>query len=359
MVIALPMLPTTPALSRRAQPPHAPREARLGRRLVDSHGRVIRDLRLSLTDRCNFRCVYCMEPDVRFLPRGELLSVDELVRVARIVEGLGVRKIRLTGGEPTVRPDLVEIIGAVRRATTVELAMITNGCWLNPRVAMEWKDAGLDRVTISIDSLDRERFAAITRSASSVSDVLAGIESCIEAGLTPLKLNAVLLRGVNDDEAVPLAGLARRFGVEMRFIEYMPLDSAHAWDRTRFVPASETRARIEEVFPLVPTGHDAPSSTAVTYKFADGGAGAVGFIAPVSSPFCGACSRLRLTADGKARPCLFSTTEWDLRPLLRDDSPDDAIIDFLIDATWTKQEGHGISSPGFVQPERPMSAIGG
>lgn len=359
MGIALPMLETRPVRTPRVSPPPAPREARRNRQLIDSHGRVIRDLRLSLTDRCNFRCVYCMEPEVRFMPRGELLSADELVRVARIAESLGVRKIRLTGGEPTVRGDLVEIIRAIRRATAVELAMITNGSLLDRRLAVEWKDAGLDRITISIDSVDPDRFTAITRSSASVAEVFAGIGACIEAGLTPLKLNAVLLRGVNDDEAVALAGLARRFGVEMRFIEYMPLDSAHAWDRTRFVPSSETRARIEACYPLVPTGEDAASSTAVTYLFADGCAGSIGFIAPVSNPFCGACSRLRVTADGKVRPCLFSTTEWDLRPLLRDGSPDDAIADFLIDATWTKQAGHNISSPEFIQPERPMSAIGG
>lgn len=358
MGLALPML-ESPMARTRPRPPAAPRDARAARRLVDSHGRTIRDLRLSLTDRCNFRCVYCMEPDVRFMPRRELLTRDELVRLARLAESLGVRKVRLTGGEPTVRDDLLEIIGVLRRATGVELAMITNGSRMDSRSAAEWKHAGLDRITISIDSLSPERFAAITRSTSSVGDVLAAIESCLSAGLTPLKLNAVLIRGVNDDEALSLASLARTIGVEMRFIEYMPLDSAHAWDRSRFVPADETRRRIEEQFPLVASGKDEPSATAVTYRFADGHPGSIGFIAPVSSPFCGACSRLRITADGKVRPCLFSTTEWDLRPLLRDGSSDDSIIDFLIDATWTKQTGHNISSPEFVQPDRPMSAIGG
>jgi cyclic pyranopterin phosphate synthase len=182
---------------------------------------------------------------------------------------------------------------------------------------------------------------------------------CIAEGLTPLKLNAVLVRGVNDDEAVELAQLARRFGVEMRFIEYMPLDSAHAWDATRVVSARETREAIEAVFALTPTNADDPHSTARTYHFADGVAGQIGFIAPVSEPFCGACSRLRLTADGNVRPCLFSTKEWSVMPLLRGGASDTEIADFLIDVTWTKLAGHTISAPTFVQPQRPMSAVGG
>ena len=330
--------------------------------MVDSHGRTIRDLRISITDRCNFRCVYCMEPDVRFAPPESLLTVDEIVRIARIAESLGVRKVRLTGGEPTLHPRLTDIIAGIAGATDVEVALITNGSLLGRGVLRAWKDAGLARVTVSIDSLRPGRFAALTRSASAPARVLEGVEAALAEGLTPVKLNAVLIRGFNDDEAVELAALARTLGVEMRFIEYMPLDSAHAWDSSKWVSAAETRAAIERAFPLIACDDDEPSSTARTFRFADlpGDSPArIGFIAPVSSPFCGACSRLRLTADGKVRPCLFSTSEWDLRTPLRAGATDEALADFLIDATWTKQPGHGITSPGFVQPERPMSAIGG
>jgi len=327
--------------------------------MIDSHGRTIRDLRISITDRCNFRCVYCMEPDVRFAPRNSMLTTDEFIRVAAIAVSLGVRKVRLTGGEPTLHPGLTKIIAGIRDATSVEIAMITNASLLTSAALLEWKAAGLARVTISIDSLDPGRFARLTRSSSSPHAVLAGVEACLAVGLTPLKLNAVLIRGFNDDEATDLAGLARRYGVEMRFIEYMPLDSGYAWDSSRWVAAAETRAAIERRFPLVACDDDDPSSTARTFTFADGAPGRIGFIAPVSSPFCGACSRLRLTADGKVRPCLFSTTEWDLRALLRSGASDTRLADFLIDATWTKQPGHGIASPTFQQPARPMSAIGG
>lgn len=353
-----------PAIERMIPPP-APARVRAARRLVDSHGRAIRDLRISITDRCNFRCIYCMEPDVRFMPRHSLLTPGEFVRVARVAESLGVRKVRLTGGEPTLHPRLREIIAGIRAATSVEIAIITNASRLTLASLREWKAAGLSRLTISIDSLRPERFARITRSTSSPKGVIAGTRMAVEAGLTPVKLNAVLIRGVNDDEAADLAALARVLGVEMRFIEYMPLDSGRAWDAGKWVPAAETRASIERRFPLVATRDDDPTGTARTYRFADLPARSparIGFIAPVSSPFCGACSRLRLTADGKVRPCLFSTTEWDLRPLLRAadrSADDDAVADFLIDATWTKQPGHGIAAPGFVQPERPMSAIGG
>lgn len=340
-------------------PPPAPASVRTARRMTDSHGRTIRDLRISITDRCNFRCVYCMEPDVRFSPRESLLSTSEMIRVARIGESLGVRKVRLTGGEPTLHPELTAIIAGIRAATSVEIAMITNASLLTRRALREWKAAGLARVTISIDSLRPDRFARLTRSTSSPADVLAGLEAAIAEGLTPLKLNAVLIRGFNDDEAADLAELARLYSIEMRFIEYMPLDSGHTWDSSKWVSAAETRAAIEERFPLIACDDDDPSSTARTFTFADDAPGRIGFIAPVSSPFCRACSRLRLTADGKVRPCLFSTTEWDLRSALRAGADDDAIADFLIDATWTKQPGHGIASPDFRQPARPMSAIGG
>lgn len=347
-----------------AMPPPAPIHIRQCRRMMDSHGRTIQDLRISITDRCNFRCVYCMEPDIRFVPQESLLTSDEIVRVARIAESLGVRKVRLTGGEPTLHPHLTDIIAGIRAATNVEIAMITNASRLTPTALREWKAAGLSRLTISLDTLRPERFARLTRSLATPETVVEGVRSAVEAGLTPVKLNAVLIRGINDDEAVDLAALARTLGVEMRFIEYMPLDSGHAWDASKWVSAAETRALIERRFKLVALSGEDPASTAKTYHFADlpESTARVGFIAPVSSPFCGACSRLRLTADGKVRPCLFSTVEWDLRSLLRNTSAkatDESIANFLIDSTWAKQAGHGILAPGFAQPVRPMSAIGG
>jgi cyclic pyranopterin phosphate synthase len=360
MSIALPVLPPRRARAAGA-PPAAPARARAepAGRLVDSHGRVIRDLRLSITDRCNFRCVYCMDPDVRFMDADELLHVDELVRVARVGAALGVRKVRLTGGEPAVHPRLTDIIAGVAALPVEDVAITTNGSLMEEARLRAWRDAGLGRVTVSLDSVRPERFAAVTRSRTPPRRVIDGIAAARRVGFNAVKVNAVIVRGYNDDEVVPLAGLSRELGVEVRFIEFMPLDSAHAWDRSRVVPADEIVRRVGAAWPLRPLGRDDESSTALTWEFADGAPGRIGVIAPVTRPFCGACSRLRITADGKVRPCLFSTREWDLRPLLRAGAGDDALADFLVDATWTKQAGHGISSAGFVQPERPMSAIGG
>ncbi|MBL8874617.1 MAG: GTP 3',8-cyclase MoaA [Phycisphaerae bacterium] len=335
---------------------------RSSRRLIDSHGRTIRDLRISVTDRCNFRCVYCMEPNVRFAPASSLLTVDEIIRLVTIATSLGIRKIRLTGGEPTLHPQLLDIISGIATIPDVEITLTTNASLLSRETLSAWKLAGLSRLTISIDSLQPDRFARLTRSSSSPAQVLNGIQLSLSEGLTPVKLNAVLIRGFNDDEAVTLAALARTFNVEMRFIEYMPLDSAHAWDSSKWVSAAETRAAIEGTFPLIACDDDDPSSTARKFRFVDldrESLSRIGFIAPVSQPFCGACNRLRVTADGKVRPCLFSDTEWDLLSILRGGGTDDELATFLIDATWTKQAGHGITLPDFVQPERPMSAIGG
>ena len=346
-------------LTASAHVPAAPQKVRDGGRMLDSHGRTILDLRISITDRCNFRCVYCMDPDVQFQRPENLLTPAEIIRVARVAETLGVRKIRLTGGEPTLHPQLTEIIAGIRAETQVEIAMISNGSLLTRHKLAQWMRAGLNRMTLSLDSLRAERFARLTRSTVTPDDVLAAIELCLAEGLTPLKVNAVLVRDQNDDEAVELARLARTFGIEVRFIEFMPLDSAHAWDRSRVVTAKETREAIESVFPLTPTDADAPHSTARTFSFADGSPGHIGFIAPVSNPFCGACSRLRLTADGHVRPCLFSTQEWSVMSVLRGGGSDQDLSNFLMDVTWTKLAGHNISSPAFVQPARPMSAVGG
>ncbi|MEZ6232891.1 MAG: GTP 3',8-cyclase MoaA [Phycisphaerales bacterium] len=329
------------------------------RRLIDSHGRTIRDLRLSITDRCNFRCVYCMDPGVRFMPRDALLTPDQIVRLARICVGLGVEKIRITGGEPTLHPDLDAIIRGLRGLGDIDLALTTNGARLTDADAARWKQAGLDRITISIDATDPEKFAAITRSAATPDQVIEAARAAQRAGLGPVKLNAVVVRGRNENQIVPLARLARELGVEMRYIEFMPLDSSRAWDRGLLVPADEIVARIDASWPLRDAGRADRSATALRYEFADGAPGRIGVIAPVTRPFCGACSRLRVTADGKVRPCLFSVVEHDLMPLMRAGSDDRVVEDALIEATWAKQAGHAIAAPGFVQPGRTMSAIGG
>lgn len=362
MSIALPVL-SQPGAERQpvqaGSPPPAPTRAHAMGVMVDSYGRVIRDLRLSITDRCNFRCVYCMEPDIRFMDRSEALTVEEIVRLARVCMSLGVEKIRITGGEPTVHPELARIISGLAALGPSDLALTTNGSLMGDGEIRSWRAAGLDRVSISIDSVRPERFSAVTRSRTPVETVFRAVEAAVRGGLNPVKLNAVVIRRVNDDEVADLAGLARRFGVEMRFIEFMPLDSAHGWDMSRVVPASEIVSRIERAYPLVPLGREGESSTSLVYRFSDGAPGRIGVIAPVSRPFCGACSRLRITADGKVRPCLFSRREWNIRRLLRDGAGDERLRRFLVDATWTKQAGHGIRSPGFAQPARPMSAIGG
>jgi cyclic pyranopterin phosphate synthase len=347
---------TLPVLDR-SKPPPRPGDAARG--LIDSHGRRIHELRLSVTDRCNFRCVYCMEPDTRFMPKMELLSLDEYVRVAAACVGLGVTKVRITGGEPTVYPRLLELIERLAALGAPDLAMTTNGALADEESLGEWRAAGLRRLTFSIDSVSPGVFSKMTRSNVPVERVLEAVEAAGRLGFERTKLNAVVVRGLNENEVPALAELARRFGVEMRFIEFMPLDSGHAWDRSKLVPASEIVERIAAVYPLRELGKDEPSSTAIEYGFADGAPGRIGIIAPVTRAFCGQCSRLRITADGKVRPCLFSRQEWDLRPLLRGGADDVAVSRFLVDATWTKQAGHGISSAGFVQPERTMSAIGG
>ena len=352
----------------------AGRPGSLGRVLIDSHGRTIRDLRLSITDRCNFRCVYCMDPDVRFAdPRG-LLTVAEMVRVVRACMALGVRNVRLTGGEPTVHPKLVEIIRGVAGLGVHDLAMTTNGSLCTRESMQKWKDAGLRRLTFSMDAVTPAVFTAMTRShagggdkGGGVESVIAAIKLAIEEGFAPVKVNAVVIRGRNEREVPLLTKLAREMGFEMRFIEYMPLDSGHHWDRSLLVPAEEIVRLVGEGVEIVPLERVDAHSTSETYVFADApeGAGRIGIIAPVTRPFCGACSRLRITADGKIRPCLFSLQEHDLMGTLRgvsDVSAQDrerALEDALLDAVWAKQKGHGISSADFVQPDRPMSAIGG
>jgi len=327
-------------------------------RLIDTQGRVVRDLRISVTDRCNLRCVYCMPAEgMPWLPREELLTYEEIARFSRIAVDLGVTGIRLTGGEPTVRadlPTLVRMLAEIRPG--LDLSVTTNGLEL-ARLAQPLRDAGLTRVNVSLDTLDPERFRRIAR-RDRHRDVFAGLDAAAAVGFAPIKLNAVLMRGFNEDEAVPLARWGRERGIEVRFIEWMPLDYGHTWSREKLVPGDEILATIDAVFPLEPARVEDPSAPATRYRYKDG-VGTVGMISSVTRPFCGQCDRIRLTADGQIRTCLFSLKEYDFRGALRGGGGDDEIVALLRSAILRKEPGHLINSPWFRQPDRGMSAIGG
>ena len=323
--------------------------------LVDGFGRVHTDLRLSLTDRCNLRCTYCMPAEgLDWLPKPELLTDDELVRLARLLAELGVTTVRLTGGEPLLRPGVVGLVGRLAELG-LRLSLTTNGLSL-ARMAQALRDAGLHRVNVSLDSLRPERFAELTR-RDRLPDVLAGLAAAQAAGLEPVKVNAVLMRGVNDDEAADLLQWALDEGYALRFIEQMPLDPQHGWDRATMLDADEILARLGERWSLTPV--QSRGSAPAEEFLVDGGPATVGVIGSVSRPFCAACDRLRLTADGQIRNCLFAREESDLRGPLRAGSSDDELVERLRVAVAGKKKGHGIGEPGFVQPDRPMSAIGG
>jgi cyclic pyranopterin phosphate synthase len=326
------------------------------RLMVDTFGRVVRDLRVSVTDRCNFRCLYCMPEDgLPWLGAASVLTRDELIQALRVAVGLGVGTIRITGGEPTLRRDLVDVVAAVGRLG-VELSITTNGFLLD-RLAQPLADAGLDRANISLDSLRRDRFQQITR-RDALDRVLRGIDAALAAGLHPVKINAVVVRGFNDDEVVPMASWARDLGVELRYIEFMPLDAPGEWTREQVVPAAEILDRLDREFGLEAPSGPRGSAPAERWHYADG-IGSVGVIASVTRAFCAQCDRIRLTADGQLRTCLFSTVEYDLRGLLRSGADDEAIADLYTDAVARKEFGHKINAPDFVQPARGMSQIGG
>jgi cyclic pyranopterin phosphate synthase len=327
-------------------------------RLSDSFGRVATDLRVSLTDRCTLRCTYCMPAEgLPWLPNDELLTDDEIVRLVGIATArLGVTEVRLTGGEPTLRPG---IAGLVRRLAALrprpELSLTTNGLSLR-HLAAPLAAAGLDRVNVSLDTLRADRFAELTR-RDRHADVLAGLAAAVAAGLTPVKVNTVLMRGVNDDEPADLLGWCLERGYELRFIEQMPLDAQHGWDRSSMVTASEIRERLGARFRLEPVrGRGSAPAERFTV---DGGPATVGVIASVTAPFCAACDRVRLTADGQVRDCLFARAESDLRAPLRTGASDEEIARRWVAAVAGKKAGHGIDDPAFLQPARPMSAIGG
>ena len=328
--------------------------------LKDSYGRAIRDLRVSLTDRCNFRCFYCLphgEPPIA--PKEQMLSYEEIEYVVEIFVSLGIEKIRLTGGEPMMRRDIEIIIEKLSafKPRLHDLALTTNGYFLPGRAA-DLKNAGLDRITISLDSLKPEVFKSMT-GVDVLDRVLEGIEAAKQGGLAPIKINAVIVRGHNDDEVADFAAFARDHDVRMRFIEFMPLDSGHEWSREMVVSGREMFEQINERFPLVPMDVPRGSETSRRYRFADGARGEIGIIAPVTEPFCGACSRIRLTADGQIRTCLFSTVEHSLRDVVRSGATRAEIIDYIESVVMKKEPRHYINDPEFIQPARTMSFIGG
>ena len=327
--------------------------------LLDRYGRVATDLRVSLTDRCNLRCSYCMPAEgLDWLPTDDVLTDDEVVRLVDIgVRLLGVREVRFTGGEPLVRRGLVDIVRRTREVgPDLELSLTTNALGLS-RTATALRDAGLDRVNVSLDTVRRDTFQTITR-RDRLHDVLAGLAAAHDAGLTPVKVNAVLLRDVNDGQAPELLRWAVGEGYQLRFIEQMPLDAQHDWSRAAMVTAEEIFARLETEFELTPVSEPRGSAPAELF-LVNGGPATVGVIASVTRPFCGDCDRVRLTADGQVRNCLFAREESDLRTPLRSGASDQEIAERWVVAMRGKRAGHGIDDPTFLQPDRPMSAIGG
>ena len=346
--------------------------------LADSHGRILRDLRVSVTDRCNFRCLYCL-PETeaaqnfyrghwaklpnstpilqQWVPKTSILTFEEIERVIRVAAGFGIQKIRLTGGEPLLRHGLEDLVARIAKIPGIEdLAMTTNG-FLFAEKARALRAAGLQRVSFSLDSLDRDNFKKIT-GRDGLAEVLEGIRLARELGFAPVKVNAVVIREINDHELEALAEFARAQDLSFRFIEFMPLDSARAWQKEMVVSGREILQRLRAKFDLSPVASDNPHSTSQRWKFS-GGRGEIGIIAPVSEPFCGHCNRIRLTADGKIRTCLFSVTEHDLRGQLRGGKSDGELGEWLRAVVWQKEARHHIGEPEFVAPPRSMSCIGG
>ena len=335
-------------------------ELLMTRPLIDPHGRVHRDLRVSLTDKCNLRCTYCMPAEgLPWLPKDELLTPPELLTLVEAAVTAGITEVRLTGGEPLVRPDVVEIVAGIAAMEgpqgRPEVSMTTNGLGL-AKIAPALKEAGLARVNVSLDTLHPERFHEITR-RDRFDDVVAGMAAAHEAGLRPVKVNSVLQRGINDDEVVDLTRWAVERGYELRFIEQMPLDAQHSWERTEMITGHEILASLRAELDLeeLPGRGAAPAERFLI----DGGPATVGVVASVTMPFCGACDRLRLTADGQLRNCLFANGETDLRGPLRSGATEEEIHALVHECLALKLPGHGINEPGFLQPPRPMSAIGG
>jgi cyclic pyranopterin phosphate synthase len=327
--------------------------------LIDAYGRVHTNLRVSITDRCNIRCFYCMpNENVQFKPRAELLTFEEIVRFVRVMAGVGVNKVRLTGGEPLVRHHLDDLVRMLAAIPGIEdLALTTNGLLLAQQ-AEALKRAGLARLNISLDGLQEETFQKISR-RSGLDQVLEGIHVASRLGFRKIRLNAVAIAGITESEIVPLGQFAREHGLEMRFIEFMPLDAEGNWDDTQVLSGAKIRKILEDaIAPLEPLTVEDASQPATDYRFADG-RGRIGFINPVTEPFCHACNRLRITAEGSVRNCLFSMEEWDARKLLRGGATDDQIVDLVRQSIAAKKPGHGMDQEDFVRPERAMYQIGG
>ncbi len=327
--------------------------------LLDSYGRVHTNLRISVTDVCNFRCIYCMPEDMVFMPDSALMTYDEILHFTCLFVGLGVNKIRITGGEPLVRPGVPKLIEQLVQIDALkDISMTTNGIGLNTQ-AQALYDAGLRRINVSLDTLNEAKFEQMTR-RKVLSRVLDGLKAAHDCGFNPIKVNAVAMRGFTDDEIVDLATFARQHSYQLRFIEFMPLDADDIWGRNMFIPGKEIIDRINSVYPLeqMHLNGDSKSDTAQRFRFADNG-NEVGVIPSVSEPFCENCNRIRLTADGKFRTCLFSITETDLLTPLREGADDEVIEELIIDAVMKKEAGHKINAADFVKPERNMSRIGG
>jgi GTP 3',8-cyclase len=326
--------------------------------LRDGHGRLISDLRVSVTDRCNFRCQYCMPAEgLPWLERSEILTFEEIARVVGLFASIGIRTVRLTGGEPLVRRDFPRLAEMLTEIEEIEDLSVTTNGFLLERDAERLVAAGINRFNVSVDSLQRDRFYQLTR-RDALDQVLRGLEALSAfPEAHPIKINAVAMRGFTEQEVLPFAELARRTPYQVRFIEFMPLDADHAWTPDQVLTGAEIRAAIEEVYPLEPLTRE-PSATARVYKFADG-QGRIGFINPVSEPFCADCNRVRLTSDGRLRTCLFSLNETDLRAPLREGASDEEVVDVIRAAVWQKELKHHVGEQGFIQPARSMSAIGG
>lgn len=327
--------------------------------LIDSFGRVHNNLRISVTDRCNIRCFYCMPSEnVQFVQRSKIMSFEEIVRFVRLVVPMGVNKIRLTGGEPLVRKNIPELVKMIAEVPGIEdIGITTNGILL-PQYAQQLYDAGLRRINISLDALNAKKFEKITR-RDDYDKVIEGIQSAHAAGFNPVKINAVSIRNMSEEEIVPFGRLARETGAEIRFIEFMPLDADNSWEREKVLFAHEIQEILTQgIMPLVPEKQSDKNAPATNYVFEDG-VGRIGFIASISNPFCMSCNRFRLTADGKLRNCLFSLEETNIRELFQTNAPEEQIIEAVRNSIAAKKEGHEINTARFIQPDRPMYSIGG
>ena len=325
--------------------------------LVDSFGRVINSLRISVTDRCNLRCTYCMPEEVEFMQRDLVLSYEEIARFVRIVAPLGINKLRITGGDPLIRKDLPILIRQLDAIDGInDIGMTTNGFFLEEH-AQSLKDAGLHRINVSLDTLVKEKFVEITR-RDALQNVLDGIRAAGRVGFSPIKINAVAIRSFTDDEVLDFAELARNQGHQVRFIEFMPLDADDAWEMQKVLPGREIIERIDAAFPLEAINNN-QKEPATLYRFKDGIGGDIGIIPSVTEPFCDHCNRIRITSDGKLRTCLFSIRETDIRSLLRGDAGDEMIARQVVEAVRNKEPGHKINQPDFIKPQRAMFSIGG